>query len=481
MSDQHADIGRRRQGAIYVAGVAGKMPTVPVAPAELEKAAQAAMSPEAWAYVAGGAGRESTMDANRAAFARWRIVPRVLRDVEQRDLSVELFGQRLASPLLLCPVGVLEMTHREADRAVARAAAALRVPYIFSNQASVPMETCAAAMGDAPRWFQLYWSKSNELAASFVRRAEACGCSAIVLTLDTAMLGWRPRDLDCGSLPFLKGMGLAQYTSDPVFRAMLREGRAKPPAEPRADDGSAGTQPSREASAGRLPRPTTNPKPPLTLETIATALAQKENFPGGMLKNLTSSEPRAAVQRFMATFSRPALNWSELKFLRAQTKLPILLKGVLHPADAKLAVEHGMDGVIVSNHGGRQIDGAIASLDALPGVAEAVNGKIPVLLDSGVRGGADVFKALALGATAVCLGRPYVYGLAIAGQRGVEEVIGNVLAEFDLTLGLAGCTAVREVTREAVQKLQERVCPAIDSRLADGSSGGGRRRAEGMI
>jgi lactate 2-monooxygenase len=220
MSD-YSDIGRKRQRTIYVAGVGGRCPAVPVAQAELEKAAQAAMAPAAWAYLAGGAGRESTMDANRAAFDRWRIVPRVLRDVEKRDLSIELFGRRLPSPLLLCPIGVLELAHPEADLAVARAAAALGVPYVFSNQASVPMETCAAAMGDAPRWFQLYWSKSDDLVASFARRAEACGCSAIVLTLDTTMLGWRPRDLDRGSLPFMRGQGIAQYTSDPVFRAQL--------------------------------------------------------------------------------------------------------------------------------------------------------------------------------------------------------------------------------------------------------------------
>ena len=422
MSDPHSDIGRNRQRDIYLAGVAGHLPVVPVAWPKLEEAAQAAMSPEAWAYIAGGAGRESTMDANRAAFERWCIVPRVLRDVEKRDLSIELFGQKLPSPLLLCPIGVLEMAHAAADLAVARAAAALGVPYIFSNQASVPMELCAAAMGDAPHWFQLYWSRSNELVASFVRRAEACGCSAIVLTLDTTMLGWRPRDLDLGSLPFMKGQGIAQYTSDPVFRAQL-------------------TQPGDTDGA---------PKPPLNSQTIATALEQKANFPGGLLKNIASGDPRAAVQRFMTTYSRPSLQWDDLKFLRQHTKLPILLKGVLHPDDAKKALELGIDGLVVSNHGGRQIDGAIASLEALPAVADAVNGKIPVLLDSGVRGGADVFKALALGATAVCLGRPYVYGLAVAGQRGVEEVIGNVLAEFDLTLGLAGCTTVAEVNRSTL-------------------------------
>jgi lactate 2-monooxygenase len=434
MSEPHSDVGRRRQRAIYIAGIGGRRPTVPVGQAELEKAAQAAMTPEAWAYVAGGAGRESTMDANRAAFERWRIVPRVLRDVEQRDLSIELFGRRLPSPLLLSPIGVLEMVHREADLAVARAAAAWQVPFIFSNQASVPMETCAAAMGDRPRWFQLYWNRSNDVVASLVQRAEACGCSAIVLTLDTTMLGWRPRDLDLGSLPFMKGQGIAQYTSDPVFLSDL--GRANPPDEPDAPDGSSGTI-----------RPTVN------LQTIATGLAQKANFPGGLLRNLTSDLPLAAVRQFMTTYSRPSLRWEDLKFLRDLTKLPIVLKGVLHPDDARKAMEHGVDGLIVSNHGGRQIDGAIASLDALPALAEAVNGRIPILFDSGIRSGSDVFKALALGATAVCLGRPYVYGLALAGQLGVEEVIGNVLAEFDLTLGLAGCTKLSDLTPATIQKL----------------------------
>jgi lactate 2-monooxygenase len=429
MSQPHSDIGRKRQREIYVAGVGGLSPVVPVAQAELEKAAQVGMSPEAWAYIAGGAGRESTMDANLAAFEKWRIVPRVLRDVEKRDLTVELFGRRLPAPLLLSPIGVLDMVHREADLAVGRAAASLDVPFIFSNQASFPMEQVAAAMGDAPRWFQLYWSRSNDLVASFVKRAEACGCDAIVLTLDTTMLGWRPRDLDLGSLPFIQGQGIAQYTSDPVFRKELKE-----------------HAPGSARSAPEI-------KPPFNLQTIATALEQKANFPGGLLKNLSSGEPRAAVQRFLTTYSRPSLQWDDLKFLRAHTKLPVLLKGVLHPDDARKAVELGLDGLIVSNHGGRQIDGAIASLDALPAVVEAVHGRIPVLFDSGVRGGADVFKALALGATAVCLGRPYVYGLALAGQRGVEEVIANVLAEFDLTLGLAGCTSVRGIGRESLLKI----------------------------
>jgi lactate 2-monooxygenase len=287
------------------------------------------------------------------------------------------------------------------------------------------MEEVAAAMGAAPRWFQLYWSRSDELVRSFVERAEACGCTAIVLTLDTTMLGWRPRDLDLGSLPFLKGKGIAQYTSDPVFRRQLSE----------PIDGPVG------------------PKPVLNFSTVATALAQKARFPGGFLNNLTARAPRAAVQRFLATYSRPSLEWDDLETLRVMTSLPIVLKGILHADDAKRALASGMNGLIVSNHGGRQIDGGIATLDALPAIVDAVNGAIPVLLDSGVRGGADVFKALALGASAVCLGRPYVYGLAVAGERGVSEVIANVLAEFDLTMGLAGCTRAAEISRDSVISL----------------------------
>ncbi|HWE43044.1 MAG TPA: alpha-hydroxy-acid oxidizing protein, partial [Gemmatimonadaceae bacterium] len=207
-------MGPERQRRIFLDGVAGRRPAIPVDAARLEDAARAVMSAEAFAYVAGGAGAERTMAANREAFERWRIVPRVLRDVSERDSSITLFGQRLPSPMLLAPIGVLEMAHRDADLAVARAAAAEGVPMIFSSQASVSMEQCAAAMGDAPRWFQLYWSRSDDLVRSFVRRAEGCGCSAIVLTLDTTLLGWRTRDLDLGYLPFLRGKGIAQYVTD---------------------------------------------------------------------------------------------------------------------------------------------------------------------------------------------------------------------------------------------------------------------------
>jgi lactate 2-monooxygenase len=417
-----AGIGRERQFEVYVAGARGSYPTVPVSMDRLQAAARAAMTSEGYAYVAGGAGREETMRANREAFEGWRIVPRVLRDVSRRDTAVDLLGTPLPSPFVLCPIGVLEMAHREADVAVARAAAAEGIPFVFSNQASRPMEEAAAAMGDAPRWFQLYWSTSDELVASLLSRAERCGCSAIVLTLDTTMLGWRVRDLDLAYLPFLRGKGIAQYTSDPVFVEALQETLRKEP-----------------PPGGRI-----------TAAAMSTLLAQAGSFPGSRLANVRSGLARAAVRRFVETYSRPSLSWDDLAFLRERTRLPILLKGVLHPADAAAAVEHGMDGMVVSNHGGRQVDGAIATMDALPGIVDAVAGRVPVLLDSGVRSGADVFRALALGASAVGLGRPYAWGLAAGGEDGVREVIRNVRADFDLTMGLAGVGSVHELGRDNV-------------------------------
>lgn len=419
MSEQNApsltDIGRLRQGTIYTNGLAGRRTRVPVRPRDLEERARAVMTRRGWAYVYGGAGAERTMRANADAFARWRLTPRVLRNVETRDLSVTLFGRTFPVPVFLAPVGVLEMAHRDADLAVARAAASLGVPMIFSSQASVDMETCAAAMGASPRWFQLYWSKSDALMESFVRRAESCGCEAIVLTLDTTTLGWRPRDLDLGSLPFLSGKGIAQYTSDPVFRAAL-------------------DQP--------IPQPAT--KAAVTPASVLGLLGAARRFPGSTLRALRSGEARRAVQSFASVFSRRTLEWKDIARLRAATRLPIVLKGIVHPDDARRAIDAGAQGVIVSNHGGRQADNSVASLDALPAVVDAVNGRIPVLLDSGIRSGADALVALALGASAVCVGRPYVYGLAIAGEAGVREVLENILAELDLTLGLIGCRTIAE-------------------------------------
>jgi lactate 2-monooxygenase len=390
----------------------------------LEQSARKAMSLEGFAYVAGGAGAEETIRENRAAFERWRIVPRMLRDVSRRETSVEVLGTPFSSPFALSPIGVLEMAHRDSDVAVARAAAAEGIPMIFSNQASRPMEETARAMGDAPRWFQLYWSTHDALVESLVARAEACGCSAIVLTLDTTMLGWRIRDLDLAYLPFLRGKGIAQYTSDPVFLDALQETlREAPP-----------------------------PRGRITLAAIGTLWELAGAFPGSRLTNLRSGLARAAVQRFVQTYSRPSLSWGDLAFLRERTRLPILLKGILHPADARAAVEHGMDGVVVSNHGGRQVDGAVGTMDVLPGIVEAVGGRVPVLLDSGVRSGADVFRALALGASAVGLGRPYVWGLAAGGEEGVREVIRNLRGDFDLTMGLAGCATIADIGRDSVQR-----------------------------
>ncbi|MDE9364706.1 alpha-hydroxy-acid oxidizing protein [Luteipulveratus sp. YIM 133132] len=416
-------VGRAVQSAIYRAGVFGHRPTVPVEPAALEAAARKAMSPRSWSYVAGSAGQQRTAAANTAAFGRHQIVPRMLVDVEQRDLTTTLLGQDLHAPLLLAPIGVLEMAHREAEHAVASAARALGLPMIVSTQASVPMEDVAADLGASPMWYQLYWSRDDELAESFVRRAEAAGAQALVVTLDTHLLGWRTRDLDLAYLPFAQGQGLAQYTSDPVFQRMTRERANQPRTE-------------------RDPRPTP--------AAVRSVLSQARRFPGDVRTNLRSGLPRAAVETFLDTFSRSSLTWNDLARLREWTSLPIVLKGLQHPDDARLALEHGVDGIAVSNHGGRQVDGAIASLDALPGIVDAVDGRVPVLFDSGVRSGADAFIALALGADAVLLGRPWVYGLALAGAHGAQAVLEHVLAELDLTMGLAGVRSVADITRETL-------------------------------
>ncbi len=405
------------QSAVYRAGISGARPLVPVDADALEAKARRRISREAFAYIATGAGAERTVRANREAFRRWQIWPRPLVDVAERDLSIDFLGRRRATPFLLAPLGVMELVHREADLAVARAAAALGVPVTLSNQASFPMEQVAAATPGAPRLFQLYWSASDELNASLLARAEAIGAEAIVVTLDTHLLGWRTRDLDLGYLPFTRALGIAQYLSDPVFRRLVAERAATPVSEP-------------------APRLRITPK---TIAAGAT-IARKGGRTG-----------RTAVETFLDVFSTPTLTWPELAKAREWTRLPIILKGIVHPDDAARALDAGVDGVWVSNHGGRQIDESVPTLDALPGVVERVGGRLPVVFDSGIRGGADAFIALALGATAVAIGRPYAYGLAIAGEAGVGEVVRNHLAELDITLGLAGLTAVRDITRDAVR------------------------------
>jgi lactate 2-monooxygenase len=412
--------GRRRQNVIYRAGVLGRRPAVPTDFGELELRARKASSRAGWAYVAGGAGEGRTMRNNRTAFDRWAIVPRMLRDVADRDMSSELLGTRLPAPLLLAPVGAGQLIAADADLHTARAAAATGVPYIFTNQGGTAMEETAAAMGAGPRWVQLYWSTDEALVDSLIRRAEAVGAGALVVTLDTTVLGWRPQDLNLGSLPFAKGMGIAQYTSDPHFQTLLDKSE-------------------------KSDRPTE-----ITLGAIRSLLSITRNYPGRFGANLRSPKPRAAVEKFLDIYSNPRLSWDHIATLRGRTRLPIVLKGILHPDDAKRAFDEGVDAIVVSNHGGRQVDNAIASLDALIRIREAVGPAPKILMDSGIRTGADVFVALALGADAVLLGRPYMYGLAIAGQRGVEEVIENVIAELDLTMALTGVRSLAEVTREVL-------------------------------
>lgn len=415
--------GREIQAAIYRAGLFGRRPVVPTQPAALAEAAHRVMSRQAWAYVAGGAGQQRTVAANTAAFGRHHIVPRMLVDVTERDLSIDLLGRRLPAPVLLAPIGVLEMAHPGADLAVAEAARALRIPMVISTQGSVPMEETAAALGDTPRLYQLYWSSDERVVRSLVERAERIGADALVVTLDTHVLGWRTEDLDLGYLPFARAEGIAQYTSDPAFREEVDRRAAGP------------------AAAG-VPRPRLS-ELPAALRSLASI---RRHWPRRV--GLRDPRPRAAVETFLDVFSRSDLTWPDLARLREMTTLPIFLKGLQHPDDAALAVEYGADGLVVSNHGGRQVDGAIASLDALGPIVERVAGRVPVLFDSGVRSGADVAIALALGADAVLLGRPWVYGLALAGADGVRAVLEHVVAELDLTMALAGVAKVSELGPE---------------------------------
>ena len=371
--------GSQYQNEIYITGES----PWPVGADEWEASATEQLDSGPFGYIAGGAGNEATVRANREAFERRRLRPRMLAGNTVRDLSVDVLGTPSPFPFFLAPVGVLSIAHSDGELAPARAAAALRVPFILSSAASHSIEEVTAAMGDAPRWFQLYWVSDREVVESLVRRAEASGYSAIVVTLDTLTLGWRPRDLRHAYLPFRQGEGIAQFTSDPVFRSRL-------------------------------------------------SVSPEE-------------DPLVAAGTMLAMFPNLALRWEDLTWLRELTSLPLLAKGVLTSEDAVRAFDAGVDGIVVSNHGGRQVDGAIASLDALVEVRGAVDPDAPVLMDGGIRGGADVLKALALGANAVLLGRPYVYGLAVGGQPGVEAVLQQLAAETDLTLALIGGTVAREL------------------------------------
>lgn len=375
------------QVAIYAAGMlAGEVPAHTTDLARLEAKAAEVLSPEAMGYVVPSAGGGSTARANVAAFERWRIVPRMLRDHALRDLSVEVLGTTMPAPVLLGPVGVQTLAHPEGELATARAATATGLTYVHSTQASHSIEDAAAASGEGSRWFQLYWPTDPALCESFLARAREASYTTLVVTLDTTLLGWRPQDLDRGFLPFLANQGIANYTSDPVFNARLEK-----PAE---------------------------------------------------------EDPGAAGITFAGVFPNPGLTWDQLPWLRERWDGPIVLKGIQHVDDARLAADHGVEGIVVSNHGGRQVDGAVASLDVLPAIAEAVGDRLTVLFDSGVRSGPDVVKALALGARAVLLGRPYLYGLALGGQAGVEHVLRCLLAELDLTMANAGCATLADLTPE---------------------------------
>ncbi len=371
------------QAEIFLRGMTGETPAQPVAIAALAEAARAQIGPREADYVFGAAGSEDTMRANESAFARWRIVPRMLRDISVRDLSVTVLGTELPAPLGLAPIGAQSIVHADGELAVARAAGSVGLPMAVSTVSSHPLEAIAA-QGGGPKWFQLYWPSDRRLAASLVSRAEAAGYEAVIVTVDTVVPGWKPRDLQAAWQPVLQGIGTANYLSDPVFR--------------------------------------------------------------GLLERSPEEDPQAAIGQFVVQFTNPRLTWADLEFLRSRTTLPLALKGILHPDDARAAREHGIDAVIVSNHGGRQVDGAIASLDALPAIVDAVGDELEILLDSGVRSGADVVKALALGADAVLVGRPYLWGLAAGGEQGVLAVLRGLLAELDLTIGLTGHTRPAELT-----------------------------------
>jgi isopentenyl diphosphate isomerase/L-lactate dehydrogenase-like FMN-dependent dehydrogenase len=376
------------QYEIYLRGMAGQRPARTLDWRALERDALNLLQRGPRGYIAGGAGLGETMRANREAFDHWRIRPRMLRDVSQRSLARTVLGTELPAPVLLAPIGVQTLAHPEGELAMARGAAQVGVPLVASSAASHTIEQIAQAADALPCWYQLYWPRERELARSFIERAQAAGYRAIVVTLDTWLLGWRPADLSEGFLPFLWGEGNRNYLEDPVFRSLLQA-------------------------------------PP------------EENM-------------QAAIGQWAWQFANPSVTWQDLAFLRECTELPIVLKGILHPDDARLAVEHGVQGVLVSNHGGRQVDGSIGALDALPEVVAAVDGRCEVLFDSGIRSGADALKALALGASAVLLGRPYIWGLALGGAEGVSEVLRSFLADLDLAMALSGYANIDEVDTSAL-------------------------------
>jgi lactate 2-monooxygenase len=434
------------QDEINLAGLGGVTPDLPTDLDELERAAAGRLTPGAYAYIAGSAGSGDTARENRAAFRRWRIVPRMLTDVSSPSYASTVLGADLAVPFLLAPVGVLGIAHPGGEVAVARAAAACGVPMVLSTASCTAMEEVAEASGDGQRWFQLYWPQDRAVAASFLARAKAAGFTALVITLDTRMLAWRPRDLDQAFQPFLRGIGIQNYLTDPAFQASLAAlAPAGPPAS--ADPAvPASADPAVPASADLASAEPASPDPaaPAPADPAAPASAEPA-YPDSVSPDLA-----AAILQFRRIFGDRTLTWEDLSFARDHWDGPIVVKGVLSVADAERAAGAGMDGIIVSNHGGRQVDGAIAALDALPAIAAAVGSRITVLFDSGIRGGSDMLKALALGARAVLIGRPYAFGLGMGGEDGVRHVLRSLRNDFELTMRLSGYARLDELCPQSL-------------------------------
>lgn len=377
---------------IYLGGLGGQTPDHPMTYEQLEAAAEKALSKEIYSYVAGGAGNEHTQRANVEAFDRYALMPRMLSGAAERDLAIDLFGLSLPTPLLFAPVGVIGLCDADGhgDQVTARASAATGIPMIASTLTVDPMEDVAPLAGETPGFFQLYTPADRDLAASFVRRAEACGYKGIVVTLDTQILGWRPRDLELASFPQLKGLCLANYFSDDIFRAKL------------------------------------------------------EKAP--------EDDPVAAAIAWALGFSDAGLSWDDLEWLRSLTDLPLLLKGICSTDDVRRAIDGGVDGIYCSNHGGRQANGGLAAIDILGEVVEAA-GDTPVIFDSGVRGGEHVVKALAMGARAVAIGRPYAYALAAGGEAGIVHLVRSLLAETDLLMAVDGYKSIADLTPSAIRRV----------------------------
>lgn len=320
--------------------------------------------------------------ANHDAFYKWRLIPRVLRDVSKLDLSTTIFGAKFPAPVLLAPVGSQTMYHPRGELESSKAAASKGIPYILSTYSSKTIEDVGKIMGDSTRWFQLYPSTDPEINASFLHRARSSGYSAVVITVD------RGRYPQYKLVPDYKPTGTANYKSDPIFLSKTEKFRGKK-----------------------------------EKQEYLTSIRQSTSF-----------------------------SWSDLDFVKRESGLPVILKGIVHSKDAELALSHGADGLIVSNHGARHQDGVCATMDVLPEILEVVQGRIPVLLDSGIRGGVYAVKALALGATAIDFGHLYIYALSVGGETAVRKVIENMTSEIESALSFCGCTSIKELDRSVIRR-----------------------------